>query len=75
MDKKKLQYLGLALVGLVFLFSLIGAFAAHLAMSILAIIFSAGAIVCLVFVVLDRKPKPTVTVAEPTATAEPTAQQ
>lgn len=61
MNKKTLQYIALVLLGATFLFSFIGAFAAHLAMTILAIVFSAGAIICFVLSLIEKKPTVTVT--------------
>ena len=55
MNKKTLLYIALALMALVFMFGLIGIFAAHLPMSILAVVFSVAAITCLVLAVFERK--------------------
>lgn len=71
MNKKTLCYIALSLLSATFLFSFIGAFAAHLAMTILAIVFSAGAIVCLILSMLDKK-RPVLADSTPTVPSEPT---
>lgn len=61
MNKKILMYIALACVGLTLLFAFIGIFAAHMAMCILAVIFSAAALTCLVIHVFYKRSAATVT--------------
>lgn len=70
MNKTTLRYIALSLLSATFLFSFIGVFVAGGVMAILAIIFSAGAIVCLVISMLDKK-RPILADSTPTVPSEP----